>query len=445
MKILIIGGVAAGMSAAARARRNMKDSQIIVFEQGDVVSWGACGLPYYIGGWFDDPDFMIARTAEQFRESGIEVRLRNRVVKLDHAAKKVLVKNLETGNEYEESYDQIVISTGASPVMPPHPGVGLENILPLTKLEDGHKLKALLEEPSIKNVVIIGGGFIGIEASEACVHKGKSVRIIQHSDRVLRKLFDKEITDVIEKELVRNGVQLHLNENVASFAGEGGKVSGVVTDKGSYQCDLVIMAIGVEPSTAFLAGSGLNMMPNGAIIVDNTGRTNVESVFAAGDCATVPLALDGSPAYLPLATGANKLGRVVGDALAGKPTKYPGSLSSICIKAFGVEAGRTGFTEKDASSKGISFKTVFIVDKNHTNYWPDQEEVSVKLIYDPASRVLLGGQIVGGSGSVIRTDVLAAVITGGLTVEQLGMLDLCYAPPFSRTWDLLNVAGNVAK
>lgn len=445
MKILIVGGVAAGMSAAARVKRNLKDAEVIVLEQSGDVSWGACGLPYYVGGWFDDPNFMIARTAEQFRELGIEVRIHNRVLSLDHAAKKVRVKNLQTGAEYDESFDQLMIATGGSPILPEHPGIGLGNIMPLTRLDDGEKLKKLLQDPAIKNVAIIGAGFIAIEFAEACAHMGKSVRMIQHSDRVLRKLFDKEVTDVVEKSLVRNGVQLHLSENVVSFIGKDWRVDEVVTDKGRYQAELVIVAIGIKPNTAFLAGSGLEMMPNGAIIVDNTGRTNLDFVFSAGDCATVPLAYDGRAEYVPLATGANKLGRVVGDAMAGKGTRYPGSLSSVCIKVFDIEAGRTGLSERDATKMGISFKSVFITDKNHTNYWPGQEEISIKLIYDPATRKLLGGQIVGGSGSVLRTDVLAAAITGGLTVEQLGMMDLCYAPPFSRTWDALNVAGNVAK
>ena len=433
------------MSAAARARRSIKDAQIIVLEQGEVVSFGACGLPYFVGGWFDDPSFMIARRADQLRESGIDVRLHQRVLALDHEARKLRVKDLETGLERDEGFDRLMIATGASPIRPPLPGIELGNIHTLTKLEDGETLRKKLSDPSCREVAIIGAGFIGIETVEACIHCGKSVRLIQLDDRVLVDAFDREVTDLLEKELLNKGVKLHVSEKVTSFSGKEGQVSEVLTDKGSYATDLVVVAVGVRPNTSFLAGSGLAMLPNGAIIVDRAGRTNLADVYAAGDCASVPIVFDGSPSYAPLATGANKLGRVVGDRLAGKETLYPGSLNSACIKVLGLEAGRTGLSERDATRKGITFKTVFIEDKDHANYWPDQTDISIKLVYDPESRKLLGGQIVGGRGAVLRTDTLAAAITGGLTVEQLGMLDLCYAPPFARTWDALNVAGNVAK
>ena len=445
MRIVIVGGVAAGMSAAARARRSIKDAEIIVLEQGEVVSFGACGLPYFVGGWFDDPTFMIARTAGQLRESGIDVRLHRRVLALDHEARKIRVKDLETGLERDEGFDRLMIATGASPIRPPFPGMDLGNIHTLTKLEDGETLRKKLADPACREVVVIGAGFIGLETVEACLHRGKSVRLVQLDERVLVDAFDEEITDLLEKELLAKGVKLHVSEKVTSFSGKEGKVSEVLTDKGSYAADLVVVAVGVRPNTAFLAGSGLAMLPNGAIIVDRAGRTSLEDVYAAGDCASVPLAFDGSPSYAPLATGANKLGRVVGDRLAGKETLYPGSLNSACIKVLGLEAGRTGLSERDAARKDIAFRTVFIQDKDHANYWPDQADIAIKLVYDPGSRKLLGGQIVGGRGAVLRTDTIAAAIAGGLTVEQLGMLDLCYAPPFARTWDALNVAGNVAK
>ncbi len=445
MKIVIVGGVAAGMSAAARARRNLKDAEIVVLEQGEVVSFGACGLPYFVGGWFDDPSFMIARRADQLRESGIDVRLHQRVLALNHGARKLRVKDLETGVERDEGFDRLMIATGASPIRPPFPGIELGNIHTLTKLTDGETLKVKLADPSCREVAVIGAGFIGLGTVEACLHRGKSVRLIQLDERVLIDAFDKELTDLLEKELVEKGVQLHVSEKVVSFSGDDGKVREVLTDKGRYAADLVVVAVGVRPNTAFLSGSGLAMLPNGAIIVDRAGRSNLEEVYAAGDCATVPLVLDGSPAFAPLATGANKLGRVVGDRLAGKDSLYPGSLNSACIKVLGLEAGRTGLSERDAVRKGLAFKTVFIQDKDHANYWPGQTDIAIKLLYDPVSRKLLGGQIVGGQGAVLRTDVIAAAIAGGLTVEQLGMLDLCYAPPFSRTWDALNVAGNVAK
>lgn len=443
MRIVVIGGVAAGMSAAARARRAAKDAEIVVFEKSGTVSFGACGLPYFVGGWFDDPGFMIARTAEQLRESGIDVRLYHEALSLDATARTVRVRNLATGEEGDEPYDRLMIATGAAPIRPPFPGMDLAGIHTLTRLEDGKAVRAALESPSVRNVVVVGAGFIGLEAVEACLHRGKDVRLIQLDERVLVDAFDPEITALIEKELAAKGVHVHVAEKVASFGGAGA-VTEVRTDKGTYPADLVIVAVGVRPATAFLAGSGVELYRNGAVIVDAAGRTNLPDVFAAGDCAVVPL-MDGGIAYAPLATGANKLGRVVGDNLAGKSARHPGSLSSACIKVIGIEAGRTGLSETDAKRRGIAVKTVFIQDKDHANYWPGQAEIAVKLVYDPESRKLLGGQVAGGLGAVLRTDVLAAAIAGGLTADQLGMLDLCYAPPFARTWDALNVAGNVAK
>ncbi len=445
MRILIAGGVAAGMSAAARARRNGKDDGITVFERSGIVSFGACGLPYFVGGWFDDPGFMLARSVAQLVDSGIDVRLFHEVLSLDAEGKKIRVRNLETGEERDEAYDRLMIATGAAPIRPPFPGIELGNVHTLTRLEDGKALREKLASPGCRSVVVIGAGFIGVEAVEACLHLGKDVSLIQLDDRVLIDAFDREITELLEKELAAKGVDLHVSEKVTRLEGRDGLVREVVTDRGRFHADLVIIAVGLRPNTGFLAGAGLAAMPNGAIIVDRHGRTSLPDVYAAGDCATVPLVFDGSPAWTPLATGANKLGRIVGDNLCGKDAAYPGSLGSACIKVLGLEAGRTGLSERDAHKKGIAYKTVFIQDKDHANYWPGQGDIAIKLVYAPDSRRLLGGQVVAGQGGVLRTDVLAAAIAGGLTVDQLGMLDLCYAPPFARTWDALNVAGNVAK
>ncbi len=445
MRIVILGGVAAGMSAAARARRADKDAEIVVFERTDVVSFGACGLPYYVGRWFDDPGYMIARSAAQHREAGIDVRLRHEALSLDAASKTVRVRNLDSGVETLEGYDRLMVATGARPALPPFPGIGLGKVHTLTRLEDGEAVRAGLARPDCRRVVVIGAGFIGMEFVEACVHLGKEVSLIQLDARVLVDAFDPEITALLEQELVDRGVNLRVGERVTALEGEAGELRTVVTDKGRYPADLAVVAVGFRPATAFLAGSGLGMLPNGAIVVDGQGRTNLPDVYAAGDCATVPSLLDGAPAYTPLATGANKLGRVVGDNLAGLGSHYPGSLGSACIKVLGLEAGRTGLSETDAARKGIACKTAFIKDKDHANYWPGQSDIAIKLVYDPASRRLLGGQVVGGQGAVLRADVLAAAIAGGLSVDRLGLLDLCYAPPFARTWDALNVAGNVAK
>jgi NADPH-dependent 2,4-dienoyl-CoA reductase/sulfur reductase-like enzyme len=445
MRILIVGGVAAGMSAAARARRNAKDATIVVFERGEVVSFGACGLPYYVGGWFDDPAYMIARTAAQMIESGIDVRLRHEAIGVNAQAKTLRVRNLNSGEVVDEPYDRLMIATGAMPIRPPFPGIDLANVHFLTRLDDGKALRTRLESPDCQRVAVIGAGFIGVEAVEACLHRGKAVSLVQLDPRILVDAFDTEVTDLLERELVAKGVDLRVSTKVTALEGRGGAVCAFVTEAGRIEADTVIVAVGVRPATAFLAGSGIAMGANGAILTDTSGRANLPDIYAAGDCATVPAVGTGSPVWAPLATGANKLGRVVGDALAGKPARYPGSLRSACIKVLGLEAGRTGLSEEDARKAGIPVKTVWVQDKDHANYWPGQSDIAVKLVYDPVSRALLGGQVVGGQGAVLRADVLATAITGGLTVDHLGMLDLCYAPPFARTWDVLNVAGNVAR
>ncbi|MEG2256379.1 MAG: FAD-dependent oxidoreductase, partial [Cetobacterium sp.] len=253
-------------------------------------------------------------------------------------------------------------------------------------------------------------------------------------------------TDVIEEEIVSHeGVTLHLQEVVEEIIENNGKVIGVKTNKAEYKADIVVISTGIRPNTSFLKNTGIEMLPNGAIIIDNTGETNIKGIYAAGDCATVPHLVRHENVYIPLATTANKIGRIVGENLAGMNSVFQGTLGSAAVKVMDIQAGRTGISEEEAKKIGIDYKTVFIKDKNQTNYYPGREDIYVKLIYDAKSRVILGGQIAGKKGAVLRVDVLATAIFAKLTVDQLGMLDLCYAPPFSRTWDVLNVAGNVAK
>lgn len=444
MKVIIIGGIAAGMSAAAKLKRLSKETEVTVYEKNSYVSFGACGLPYYIGNFFEEHERMLVRTPEQVIESGIQLHTQHEVLWVDAKEKKLVVKNLLTEEEFEDSYDKLMIATGASAILPPIKGLDLNQVHVLRSLEDGFAVKEQLTSEDVKRVGIIGAGFIGLEVAEAVKHLGKEAIVFQLEDRVLKETFDQEITDLIELELKEAGVELHLNTKVVELRGES-KVQTVVTDKGEVSVDLVVVATGVRPNTKFLQSTGIKMLPNGAILIDEEGRTSVEDIYAAGDCATVPHMLKDSPAYIPLATTANKLGRIVGENLAGNHNKFSGTLGSGCVKVLGVEAGRTGLSEKEAQELGLDYKTVFITDKNHTDYFPGQEKLSVKLIYDARTKVILGGQMIGRSDAVLRIDVIATAITAKMTTTQLGMLDLCYAPPFSRTWDIVNVVGNVAK
>lgn len=444
MKVIIIGGIAAGMSAAAKFKRLSPKDDVVVYEKGDIVSFGACGLPYYVGDFFDDSREMIARTPEEFRESGVEIHTKHEVIDVDFSSKKLKVKNLITNEILEESYDKLMIASGARAIIPPIKNIDLENVVTLKSMDDGNKLRELMANDEYKKVAIIGAGFIGLEAVEAAKHRGKEVTVIQLQDRVLQEVFDNDITDLLEEELRESGVNLLLSETVVELIGDG-KVSKVKTNKREIDADIVILATGVKPNTDFLKADEIKMLRNGAIVVDSYGRTSVDDVYSAGDCATINNLITGKEAYVPLATGANKLGRIVGENLAGQNNSFQGSMASSCIKVMNMEAARTGLSEKEVKDLGFDYKTKFITDMNQTSYYPGRERIYVKLIYDAHTKVILGGQVAGYKDAVQRCNVLAACIYAKMTTDQLGMLDLCYSPPFSRTWDVLNVAGNVSK
>lgn len=444
MKIVIVGGIAAGMSAAAKARRVSKEAEIVVYEMGDIISFGACGLPYYVGDFFADVNNMIARDVEQMKASGIDVRVLHQVTSVDPESKELVVKDLQSGEVFTNTYDRLMIATGATVLKPAFENMDLNNIFTLSKLDDGKKLKELAMRENIHDVTIIGAGFIGIEVVEAMKHLGNHVRLIQRSSRVFNRIYDERITDLMEEELVSHGVELILNESVQGFEGKG-KVEKVITDKQSYTTDLVVIATGFKPNTQFVQDIGIECLENGAIITNTKGETNIKDIYAAGDCASVPHMLTRENMYIPLATGANKLGRIVGVNIAGGEAFYPGSLASSCVKVMEYEAAKTGLDELEAKKQGVEVATVFIKDKNQTDYYPNQEDIYIKLVYEKETKVILGGEILGKNGAALRINVIAMAIKAKMTTEELGMMDFCYAPPISKTWDPLNVAGNVAK
>ena len=444
MRIIIIGGEAAGMSAAAKAKRENKEADVVVYEMSDIVSFGACGLPYYVGDFFENEDRMIARTPEQFKKSGIELETLHQVMRVNPQEKKVTVRNLQTNEEFEDHYDRLLIATGASAIIPPFEGTDLENVFTLKTMEDGKALKQAALQEENRHVVIIGAGYIGLEVVEAMKNLGKEVTLIQLSDHILTGTFDSDMAEKMEHELVTHHVTLKLNEGVKALKGEG-KVQMVVTDQGEYKADIVVIATGIKPNTGFLKETGIQMQDNGAIVIDEYGETTIKDIYAAGDCATVYHLVRQENVYIALATTANKIGRIIGENLTGSRTAFEGTLGSACLKVMDLEAARTGITETEAKAMGIPYKTVVISDKNQTDYYPGQEDIHAKLIYHGESKKILGAQLVGKKGAALRIDALAVAIYSGLTTSQLGMMDFCYAPPFSRTWDVMNVAGNVAK
>ncbi|GBU11303.1 CoA-disulfide reductase [Erysipelotrichaceae bacterium] len=445
MRIVIIGGIAAGMSTAAKARRVNVDAEIIVIEKENYISFGACGLPYYLGNQFTDAHNMFARTPEQIRNSGISLLLQHEVMDVNFFGKQLKVKNLATDDILDIMYDKLMIATGAMPTIPEIEGVRSANVYTFTRLASVEKLKENLDQ--YKNIAIIGGGFIGVEVAEQLAHLGKKVQIFHRGSEIMRNVFDREMTAEIENALVETGVKLMLNEQVTSLEVEGGLVKAIKTQSGIYTADCIIIAIGFKPNTAFLTDERLIKSANGAIIIDSYGATSIPDVFSAGDCATVPTIGLGNT-YAPLATSANKIGRIIGTNIVCEPEnylKYPGSLRSSQIKIGKYEAGSTGMQESVAKKQGISCSSVFVTAKNHTNYYPGQVDLKIKLVYEQKTKVLLGAQVFGENGAVLRLSALSTAIYAGLTTAELGFIDFGYAPPFAQTWDALNIAANAAK
>ncbi len=436
MHTIVIGANAAGMSAAAKIIREGENHTVTVYEKDEIISFGACGLPYFIGDFFTDHTRMFSRSKEAFLASGINLLTHHQVTNIDAIKKEVTVVD-SLNNTITDRYDNLIITTGASPIIPPLDGINKENIFSLRTLDDGIGIKEAIKHTGEK-AVVVGAGFIGLEVVEALHKAGKKVTLIELEKRALKAAVGEEVSSLIHKEMIDHGISLAFGEKVISFEGEK-KVTKVVTDKNEYPADIVILSIGVRPNTSFVVDSGIKMLPNGAIVVDNVGRTSISNIYAAGDCAAVREMRTKKPLYSPLATSANKLGRVIGEHIVGEQRSYPGSLSSASVKIFDLEVGRTGVD--DSTDKTAS---VVIKDKNQTNYYPGQQDILLKLVYEKATRKIVGAEIAGKNGAVLRINTISMAIQLGGTIEDLSLADFCYAPPFARTWDVLNIAGNVA-
>lgn len=443
MKIIIIGAQAAGASAAAKAKRTNPEAIVRIYEKSEIVSFGACGLPYFVGDQFKDPNEMISRTPEQFQKSGVEIRILHEVIAIDVDTRTIKIKDLQTDIIFEDTFDKLLFAVGASPVIPPIKNCRIKNVFTLKSLHDGLCIKEIVNTPAIKQIVIIGAGYIGLETAEELTNLGKEVRVIQLDKRVLPDAFDSEATNILEEELQQHCF-LHVDEKVEALIGQE-QVEAVVTNKGTYSADLVIIATGVNPNHSLYQELNIEMLANGAIITDSYGQTSLADIYAAGDCVALNHRVSQRPVYIPLATGANKLGRIAGENLAGGHSEFPGTLGTSAIRVFEIEAARTGITETEAIKYDIPYDTVIIKDKNHSNYVTGQADVTLKLIYHARTRVLLGGQIAGGRGSASKADILAMAIWQKAEIDELAMIDFLYAPPFSRPWSILNIAGSNAK
>ena len=443
MKAVIIGGVAAGMSAASKLKREKPDASVHVYERGSFLSYGACGLPYFIGGFNRDASKLIARTQEAFAQQGIQTFLRHEVLRVDPKAKRVEVKNHDTGEVFQDDYDVLMVAVGCDSITPNIPGAELPSVFYVKTMEDALLFEKIAQLSNIAEVVIVGGGYIGVEMAEAMLHLGKRVTLIEAADRMLSP-FEPEFSEMAAQELERNGVTIRLGERVTAFTEE--QTHRLVhTDRGQYRADIVIAAFGIVPATDFLKGIGLDMARNGALVVDRQQRTSLADIFAAGDCAVCWHRIAEENYFLPLGTVANKCGRIAGANMAGGHEQFEGALGTTAIKVCGLEMGRTGLSEADAKRKGIDYAVKAVTANDHPAYYPEPVKLTIKLLYDKRSLRLLGANIAGARNAVLRVDIFATAIHAGMTTAELGMVDLAYAPPFAGVWDAVHIAANAAK
>ncbi len=443
MKAIVLGGVAAGMSAASKLRRENPSAQITVYERGNFLSYGACGLPYYIGGFNTDPAKMIARTREQYTQMNIDTFLRHEAITVDPAGRRVQVKNLDSGELFWDTYDVLMVAVGCDSVTPNVAGADLPSVLYVKTMEDGLLFEKIARIEGVNDVVIVGGGYIGVEMAEALLNLKKRVTIVEAADRLLTP-FEPEFSEMAAQELERHGVTLRLRERVTAFTEE--QTHRLVhTSGGQYHADIVVVAVGVVPATDFLKGIGLDMARNGALVVDRQQRTNLSDIFAAGDCAVCWNRAAGESYFLPLGTVANKCGRIAGANMAGAHEMFDGALGTAAIKVCDLEMGRTGLSEADAKRKIIDYATKLVTVNDHPAYYPNPVKLTIKLLYEKGTRRLLGANIAGERNAVLRCDVFATAIHAGMTTDEVGMVDLAYAPPFASVWDAVHIAANAAK
>ena len=445
MEIVIIGGIAAGMGTAAKASRENPDANITVIEKEDYISFGACGLPYYLGNQFEDKNRMFARTVEQMRDAGINIKVRHEANKIDYDKKEVHYTNLDTDETGTIAYDRLVITSGAQPIVPPINGVNAENVYTFTRLKSVQAIKDQLDD--INKVTIVGGGFIGVEVAEQLAHLEKDVTIIEGLEALMSNQFDPEYSEKIKEALEEEEVNIVLNQFVEEFVVKDDKVTHVKTAEETIETDLVILGIGFKPNTEFAKDDRLEMLANGAIVVDRRGETTIPDVFSAGDSATSYHRQLGTT-YTPLATTASKMARVVAENVAAEDknvAEFPGHLGTGAIKVGKYEAGSTGMNEQAAQELGIDYKTTMITAANHTGYWPNRTPIDIKLVYEAKTKKLLGAQVFGEQDAVLRLTGLTTAVHAGLSTDEIGFIDYAYAPPFATTFEAINIAANTAK
>ncbi len=441
-KVLIIGGVAAGASAAARLRRLKEDIEIVIFERGEYISFANCGLPYYVGEVIEDREALLLQTPEKMKDRfNIDVRINSEVVEVNPANKTVKVKNKD--NMYDESYDYLVLAPGAKPITPNLPGIDSNKIFTVRNVSDIDKIKSYVDQNTTKSAVVIGGGFIGIEMAENLKEKDINVTLIEAAPHILAP-FDSDFSNIIEKELNDNEVSIILNNKVVAFSEEGNSINVVLDDKRVIKADMVISAIGVMPDTRFIKDTGIKLGERGHIVVNDHMETSIKGIYAGGDAVVVKDYVNGKEAFIPLAGPANKHGRIIADNIAGLDSVYKGTLGTSIIKVFDMAAASTGNNERTLNRYGIEYDKVYLHPMSHAGYYPNAIPLTIKVIYDKEGKIL-GAQVLGYEGVDKFIDVIATSIKFAGRMEDLAELDLAYAPPFLSAKSPANMAGFMAE
>ena len=444
IKLVIVGGVAGGATAAARARRVCEDAEIVVFERGEYISFANCGLPYYIGNVIKKRDHLLLATPEEFKQRyNIDVRIFSEVVGINSKEKAVEIKNTITGEKYWENYDKLILSPGAQPIKPPLEGIELENIFHLRNVPDSDRIKKIVDERNPQCAVVVGGGFIGLEMAENLTERGVKTTIVEMLDQVMPSL-DYEMATLIHDHLEAKNVELELENGVKSFSKASDRIL-VSTQKGhEIECDLVLLSVGIRPENSLAKQAELKIGSTGGIVVDDTMRTSDPNIYAVGDAVEVRDIVTGFPTLTALAGPANKQARIAADNALGRKSIFAGTLGTSVVKVFDMVLASTGANEKFLKKHDIPYLVSYTHSGSHAGYYPGATNTSVKILFSPGTGKVLGAQIVGKKGVDKRIDVLATAIRAKMTVYDLEALELAYAPPYSSAKDPINICGFVA-
>lgn len=441
MKVVIVGGVAGGATAAARLRRLDENAQIVMIERSGYVSYANCGLPYYIGGTITDRAKLTLQTPQSFRNRfDIDARVRQEVISIDRRARTVTVRRLDDGVEYIESYDKLILSPGARPSIPPLPGVDAERLFTLRTVEDTYRIAEFIEREQPRRATVVGAGFIGLEMAENLREHGLEVTVVQRGGHVM-PIFDSDMASLLHNHLREHGVELLLEADVTGFQETAGSISTSLADGRVLKSDLVMLSIGVAPESALAREAGLELGLRGSIKVDAHMRTSDPDIYAVGDAVEVTNVVSDSPALIALAGPANKQGRIAADNICGRASEFAGSQGSSVLKLFELDAAATGLTLTAARDAGIDADAVILSPANHATYYPGAETMTLKVVFDRGDGRVLGAQAIGRGGVDKRIDVIAVAIRARMTAADLTELDLTYAPPYSSAKDPVNMAG----